>query len=387
MASLTHHHAAAEHNGFAADDGVRTFLSELKLLVDDCFLELNTLVAKEYTDPEDRKSKFKKGLKTITNWDAGVRGEETSHALQRFPTIADKEYPHAATAFIRATTHLTGDDVSNVRVRVPPFDMFLFYFFREIARSSSMKGGDYFVMRYTDKDRYLCDMLYIVMSECIQVLDSAPKPASTSWRTALTSSGDRLDRRVVPGDSVSCLGSSRDTAPTTVVVTCEPEAQASMVLIKRTDPEHPVHIRANTQVVEGAQAFSVIKPPAKAPSTIATHGGQDSKGPVATTAATSTTKATAASTTTRTTKAPLSTTTTTTKVPLLATTPLAASSTAVTSTKSAASITRAPSVVVTKRAPSTVVGPDDRVVEVSKDQHSRVKPPSSAASHHSSDSD
>lgn len=371
MASL------ATASNFADDDGVRTFLSELKLLVDDCFLELNTMVTKEFSDPEYRRARFKKGLKAIENWDSAVRGEETAHALQRFPTIAEKEYKHASTAFIRATTNLGQTDLSGLKVRVPPFDMFLFYFFREIARSSPMKSGDYFTMRYMDKDRYLCDMLYIVMRECLEVLDdTAPKAKSSSWRTALAAD-DRLERRVVPGDSVSCVGTAtKDKAST--VVTIEPQAQASMVVIKRTDPENPVFIKAETKVTSSddkkRQTFSVIKPaeeeakekakeeaPSKAPTVVA-----PSKAPTVVAPS----------------KAP------TVVAPSKAPTVVAPSKTPSIAPSKAPSVapSKAPSVIVTKRAPTVITAAtDERIVEVSKDQHSRIKPPPSRRSSSSSD--
>jgi len=388
MASLS---AAASPN-FADDDGVRTFLSELKLLVDDCFLELNTMVTKEFSDTENRHARFKKGLKAIENWDSAVRGEETAHALQRFPTIAEKEYKHASTAFIRATTNLSGMDLSGLKVRVPPFDMFLFYFFREIARSASMKNGDYFTMRYMDKDRYLCDMLYIVMRECLEVLDdSAPKTKPASWRTALATD-DRLDRRVVPGDSVSCVGTVTPRDKASTVVTIEPQAQASMVLIKRTDPENPVFIKADTQLTtddKKRQTFSVIKsaeeqtdkrkesfqaPSVETPSKAPSVAPQPSKAPSkAPSVAPQPSKAPSVAPPS---KAP-SVALQPSKAPSVAPQPSGAPSVA---------LSKAPSVLVTKRA-STVIttATDERVVEVSKDQHSRIKPPLSRRSSSSSD--
>lgn len=372
MASLASSPVASPN--FADDDGVRTFLSELKLLVDDCFLELNAMVTKEFSDPEYRRARFKKGLKAIENWDSAVRGEETAHALQKFPTIAEKEYQHASTAFIRATTHMGQADLSSLKVRVPPFDMFLFYFFREIARSASMKNGDYFTMRYMDKDRYLCDMLYIVMRECLEVLDnSAVKSKPTSWREQLAVD-DRLERRVVPGDSVSCVGTTAK-ASTTVVITPEPQAQASMVVIKSTDPENPVFIKADTKVTDVKQTFSVIKP--KSPTVI------DSEPIKAPSIAPPLIKAPSVAPPS---KAPsLAPSKVTSRAPSVATkAPSVAPSVAV--SKPPPAISKAPSVIVTKRAPTVItVATDERLVEVGREsQHARSKPPQSR---HSSSSD
>lgn len=384
MASLV----TGASSNFADDDGVRTFLSELKLLVDDCFLELNTMVTKEFSDPEYRRARFKKGLKAIENWDSAVRGEETAHALQRFPTIAEKEYKHASTAFIRATTNLGQADLSGLKVRVPPFDMFLFYFFREIARSSPMKSGDYFTMRYMDKDRYLCDMLYIVMRECLEVLDDTTTTKSASWRTTLAAD-DRLERRVVPGDSVSCVGTAiKDKAST--VVTIEPQAQASMVVIKRTDPEHPVFIKADTKVTSSdkRQTFSVIKPAEEDK-----EEQKEEREKKAPTVITKTPSVAPAS------KAPsvAPSKVAASKAPSVASkAPSVASSKAPSVASKAPSVapskvepSKTPSVIVTKRAPTVITAAtDERVVEVSKtDQHSRIKPPMSRHSAASSDDD
>jgi len=370
MASLASSPLASP--SFADDDGVRTFLSELKLLVDDCFLELNAMVTKEFSDPEYRRARFKKGLKAIENWDSAVRGEETAHALQKFPTIAEKEYQHASTAFIRATTHMGQADLSSLKVRVPPFDMFLFYFFREIARSASMKNGDYFTMRYMDKDRYLCDMLYIVMRECLEVLDnSAVKSKPTSWREQLAVD-DRLERRVVPGDSVSCVGTT--TKASTVVITPEPQAQASMVVIKSTDPENPVFVKADTKVTDVKQTFSVIKP--KSPTVISSTAAAPSKAPLIVAQPSAPSKVTSRPPSVAPSKAP-------------SVAPSKAPSVAPSKALSAAlpqATSKAPSVIVTKRAPTVITAvTDERVVEVSREsQHSRSKPPQSR---HSSSSD
>ena len=204
-----HAEAAAKTTGMFSDDGVRTFMSQLKTLTDDCFTELNTLVASQYTNPAERQARFKKGLNTIENWDAQVRGEETSHALERFPSI-NEQYKHSVVTYVKST--LSGSGSDNVRVRIPPFDMFLFYLFREIARSSVMRNGEYFSMSYLDRDAYMCDIVHIVMRDCAQVIsnDSQSKASTgttassrmTSWRQALAS----MDAvKVLPGDSVSCI--------------------------------------------------------------------------------------------------------------------------------------------------------------------------------------
>ena len=391
MASLASSPLASP--SFADDDGVRTFLSELKLLVDDCFLELNAMVTKEFSDPEYRRARFKKGLKAIENWDSAVRGEETAHALQKFPTIAEKEYQHASTAFIRATTHMGQADLSSLKVRVPPFDMFLFYFFREIARSASMKNGDYFTMRYMDKDRYLCDMLYIVMRECLEVLDnSAVKSKPTSWREQLAVD-DRLERRVVPGDSVSCVGTT--TKASTVVITPEPQAQASMVVIKSTDPENPVFVKADTKVTDVKQTFSVIKPP-KSPTVISKEPSSavapPSKAPSTTIAPPTKVTSRASVAVSKTPSVALSKAPSVAESKALSIAPSKAPSVAPSNAPSAAppqATSKAPSVIVTKRAPTVITAAtDERVVEVSREsQHSRSKPPQSRHSSSSDDDD
>ena len=245
------HAEAHKSTGMFADDGVRTFMSQLKTLTDDCFTELNTMVAAEYTNPAERQARFRKGLNTIENWDAQVRGEETSHALERFPSI-NEQYKHSVIAYVKSTLQGSGGD--NVRVRIPPFDMFLFYLFREIARSSVMRNGEYFAMGYLDRDAYMCDIVHIVMRDCAQVIsnDSQSKASTStaassrmsSWRKALASMDDV---KVLPGDSVSCIQPKRtvpvhvtqSTGGTTHTLDEEPKVDKSVVTQhKSLIPEH-----------------------------------------------------------------------------------------------------------------------------------------------------
>jgi DNA-directed RNA polymerase II subunit RPB1 len=266
------HAEAQKTTGMFSDDGVRTFMSQLKTLTDDCFTELNTMVASEYTNPAERHARFKKGLNTIENWDAQVRGEETSHALERFPSI-NEQYKHSVIAYVKST--LSGGGGENVRVRIPPFDMFLFYLFREIARSSVMRNGEYFSMGYLDRDAYMCDIVHIVMRDCAQVIsnDSQSKASTataassrmSSWRKALASMDDV---KVLPGDSVSCIQHKRTvpvhvTQSTGGTTTHALDDEAPPSRIRNDDAEH----KSSTQ----PEHKSVAQKPEKALTKVTDH--------------------------------------------------------------------------------------------------------------------
>lgn len=204
----------------STDDRVRTFVSELKTLVAKCFGDLNSMVKEKFSGSAEQLERFGRGLSVIENWDAGVRAEETQRALARFPYIAD-EYKYTVITFVRSLVH---DDESH-KVRIPPFDMFLFYYFREVARSPVMRHGSFFFMGYLEQDAFLRDTLHVVLRDCAQLLKTTTTTSSSSrvsggnsscvsstasvhpaWRAALSPPHAQHTHVIQPADSVSNIG-------------------------------------------------------------------------------------------------------------------------------------------------------------------------------------
>lgn len=210
----------ASSSTMSTDDRVRTFVSELKTLVAKCFGDLNSMVKEKFSGAGEQLERFGRGLSVIENWDAGVRAEETQRALARFPYIAD-EYKYTVITFVRS---LVQNDESQ-KVRIPPFDMFLFYYFREVARSPVMRQGAFFVMSYLEQDAFLRDTLHVVLRDCAQLLktksiaggggDGSSSCVSTAsvhpaWRAALAPPHAAQSTRVIqPADSVSNIGQTQ----------------------------------------------------------------------------------------------------------------------------------------------------------------------------------
>ena len=166
--------AAAVAATMSTDDRVRTFVNQLKVLVAGCFEELYTMVKSKYAqDTQAQMTVFIKCLGKIEDWDVSVRAEEMQRAMEQFAGIRE-DYKHAAITFVRSLS--LG---ASKCAKLPPFDMFLFYFYRAVARSHEMRQHQYFAMDYLARHAFISDTLHLVLNSCVHVID-APKPPSVA---------------------------------------------------------------------------------------------------------------------------------------------------------------------------------------------------------------
>ena len=155
----------------STDDRVRTFVNQLKVLATASFQELFTMAKSKYAhDATARVAVFHKCLVKIEDWDASVRAEEMQRAMEQFPGIRE-DYRHAAVTFVRSL----GLGPAK-RGKLPPFDMFLFYYFRAVARSVEMRQQQFFAMDYVARHAFFSDMLNLVLNSCVHVVDGADPP-------------------------------------------------------------------------------------------------------------------------------------------------------------------------------------------------------------------
>jgi hypothetical protein len=157
----------------STDDRVRTFVNQLKVLVTASFQELFTMAKSKYPqDGSARVAVFHKCLGKIEDWDVSVRTEEMQRAMEQYPGIRE-DYRHAAVTFLRSLAL-----APSKRGKLPPFDMFLFYYYRAVARSAEMRQQQFFGMDYVARHAYFSDMLHLVLNSCVHVVDAAAPPSA-----------------------------------------------------------------------------------------------------------------------------------------------------------------------------------------------------------------
>jgi hypothetical protein len=163
----------------STDDRVRTFVNQLKVLVTASFQELFTMAKSKYPqDGSARVAVFHKCLGKIEDWDVSVRTEEMQRAMEQYPGIRE-DYRHAAVTFLRSLAL-----APSKRGKLPPFDMFLFYYYRAVARSAEMREQQFFGMDYVARHAYFSDMLHLVLNSCVHVVDAAAPPAPSAPHSA-----------------------------------------------------------------------------------------------------------------------------------------------------------------------------------------------------------
>lgn len=143
------------------------FFIHMKTIVGNCFATLHQLsVDKSHSirNDDDTQSRFKRalhksfnvGLRYISGWDETIHEQEALSARKQFPTIED-DYRYTLVQYVK---YLHRKRSSRVRMKVPPFQNFLFWLLRRIAATEEMTSMTYFSdFKFTDKDTFLREML------------------------------------------------------------------------------------------------------------------------------------------------------------------------------------------------------------------------------------
>ena len=184
---LVHHAFQNETNLYADsvfnDQRFRGFFAQIKDVVNDCFQSLYDTVNNEYSDAEERRIRFSRGLDYIKSGD--VTADELQRIKQKHPSI-DLEYQRS---FIRYAQSVSE---SNQKIKIPTFDLFLIDLYRRFSNSLEVKSGRYFRMSYLEQEVCLKDILRTTMSANIRFEEQPVQ---------------RDHNRVLPSDSASNITS------------------------------------------------------------------------------------------------------------------------------------------------------------------------------------
>ncbi len=154
-------------DGIFGDERVMHFFIHMKTIVGNCFATLHQLSvdkSNSIRNDDDTKSRFKRalhksfnvGLHYISGWDETIHEQEALSARKQFPTIED-DYRYTLVQYVK---YLHRNRPSRVRMKVPPFQNFLFWLLRRIAATEEMTSMTYFSdFKFTDKDTFLREML------------------------------------------------------------------------------------------------------------------------------------------------------------------------------------------------------------------------------------
>ena len=127
-------------DGIFGDERVMHFFIHMKTIVGNCFATLHQLsVDKSHSirNDDDTQSRFKRalhksfnvGLRYISGWDETIHEQEALSARKQFPTIED-DYRYTLVQYVKYQHRKRS---SRVRMKVPPFQNFLFWLLRRIA--------------------------------------------------------------------------------------------------------------------------------------------------------------------------------------------------------------------------------------------------------------
>lgn len=219
---LAKHEAAAAGGGSTlfGNERVNVFAAKVKRLVEECFVNLDD-VASESGDEREVRRRFKNGLDAICRWSTRVAQEEYNRAVHTYPAIQD-EYKYALIRFVRV---IRQGERGSVNIRVPPFDLFLFYIFQQVASSATMVSRQFFSMGYLDREVFMRESIRMALSRCVQIVGDDGEPASSGSGGAgappvvrhVPPPAEVLSHTVAPHDSVSNVGYAahpRAMAPT-----------------------------------------------------------------------------------------------------------------------------------------------------------------------------
>ena len=179
--------------GIFSDEKVMQFFINLKILCTDCFQTLHTIAKQKATSMVKGEihapnyetmlhESFFKGLQYVHQWDDAIHQDEANRATQRFPTM-EKDYKYTLVEYIRQTQH---HSVKRVRLRMPPFKLFLYWMLRRMASNEVISKRLYFnSFNFVERDIFMRQMMRETIRECVtdetlQVVESSSQHQTKS---------------------------------------------------------------------------------------------------------------------------------------------------------------------------------------------------------------
>ncbi len=219
---LIHRQLAANSQDVFAQEGVRNFYAELKVLINECFQNLYDVVRVKY--PDEQAVRFTAGLHVFDSADlSNIMDAEVQRALDAFPTIK-KEYALAMGKFAQA---LHNSVMGSVSVKFPKFETFLLDLYRRLAHSREMRDMTYFMMDFTAKEIFMKDQVRMSMRANIEIKEP------------------NLPAHIMPSDSVSNIASLRTKKPQTVLTSSMLDAASR--ISSRSHHSHHTHHSNHSQ--------------------------------------------------------------------------------------------------------------------------------------------
>ncbi|MCH1575172.1 MAG: hypothetical protein L7S67_02780, partial [Flavobacteriales bacterium] len=210
------------------------FFKKVKDEMESILHGIRTTLERNASNEKDASAKYAKCLASIERWDDSVRSDEMSRIKKKYPSI-ENEYLYTVTYLVQETY---GKQHQKRRVRIPPFNHFLFKFYKTVVRSLVVQQNRYFSLTFEEANTLMKQSFLSALFDI-----ESQSTYSSNDLYSMVSQSPYKERSVPPKrsgnlffDSVSQVGNKMDRDLS--VVSKRAEAELNSTMLRTHVPTH-----------------------------------------------------------------------------------------------------------------------------------------------------
>ena len=210
------------------------FFKKVKDEMESILHGIRTTLERNASNEKDASAKYAKCLSSIERWDDSVRSDELSRIKKKYPSI-ENEYLYTVTYLVQETY---GKQHQKRRVRIPPFNHFLFKFYKTVVRSLVVQQNRYFSLTFEEANTLMKQSFLSALFDI-----ESQSTYSSNDLYSMVSQSPYKERSVPPKrsgnlffDSVSQVGNKMDRDLS--VVSKRAEAELNSTMLRTHVPTH-----------------------------------------------------------------------------------------------------------------------------------------------------